>query len=330
MQGEALRAKINTVVTGLIGEPPDDIVLAPPGAVLKTSSGKVRRAAIRELYERGEVGKAQTSTGLAMAGLAWQGLQTQFRRNWTKAGEWRFAAYAWGVFALFAPMVWASAMILPSPSARWRVMRTCIVGLQRATGTPLLVNGLENLPADGQPFVVVANHSSYLDVYALTAALPRRLSFVAKIELAANKLLGAALRRIGTEFVERFDAEKGAQDASKLADALKQGKPLVFFPEGTFTRRPGLMPFHLGAFSAAVEADVPVIPIALRGTRSMLRGDSWFPRRGIISLTIGKPLHPAQIQRETGGDSWKTAIALRDLSRQYILQHVQEPDLDRL
>ena len=330
LQGEALRAKINTAVTDLIGEPPDDIVLAPPGAVLKTSSGKVRRAAIRELYERGEVGKAQTSTGLAMAGLAWQGLQTQLRRNWTKAGEWLFAAYAWGVFAWFAPMVWASAMILPSPSARWRVMRTCIAGLQRATGTPLLVNGLENLPPEGQPFVLVANHSSYLDVYALTVALPRRLSFVAKIELAANKLLGAALRRIGTEFVERFDAEKGAQDASKLADALKQGKPLVFFPEGTFTRRPGLMPFHLGAFTAAVEADVPVIPIALRGTRSMLRGDSWFPRRGIISLTIGKPLHPAQIQQETGGDSWKTAISLRDLSRKYILQHAQEPDLDRL
>ena len=328
-QSEALKAQVNTAVTNLLGEPPDDIVLAPPGTVLKTSSGKVRRAAIREGYEQGSVGKTKRSKWLTLLDLTWQGVRTQWTRSWAKAGEWLFAGYAWSVFAFFAPIVWGAAVILPSRLARWRVMHTCIVGLQRATGTPLVISGLEKLPPDGQPFVIIANHSSYLDVYALTAALPRPLNFVAKVELAANPLLGYSLRRIGTEFVERFDAEKSVQDTKKLSGTLQQGVPLVFFPEGTFTRRPGLMSFHLGAFTAAVEADVPVLPIALCGTRSMLRGDSWFPRRGIISVTIGEPLSPALLRQENGGDAWKTAITLRDLAREHILRHVQEPDLDR-
>ena len=326
---EALRSQINSAVTSLLGEPPDDIVLAPPGSVLKTSSGKVRRAAIRELYERSEIGKSRHSTWLNVLGLLMESWLAKTRRSIIKTGEWLFAVYAWSFFALLAPAVWASAVTLPTLNLRWQAMRSCIRWLQRATGTPVSLAGLENLPPEGQAFVLVANHSSYLDVYALTAALPRRLVFVAKAELGRNKLLGPALRGIGTEFVERFEAEKGVKDAKRLVGTLKQGNPLVFFPEGTFTRRPGLMPFHLGAFAAAIEAGVPVIPVALRGTRSMLRGDSWFPRKGIISVTIGKPCHPSLIMQENGGDAWKAAIQLRDLAREHILRHIGEPDLGR-
>jgi 1-acyl-sn-glycerol-3-phosphate acyltransferase len=324
---EALRSKINEAVTELIGEPPDEILLALPGAVLKTSSGKVRRAAIRDLYQRGEIGKSRHSTWLAVPGLLLEGLRATGRSRLTKAGEWLFAAYAWSLFALLAPVVWLSAMALPTPAARWIALRACVACLQRATGTPISVTGLDNLPAPGKPFVLVANHSSYLDVYALTAAIPRRLRFVAKVEFAGNPILGPALRRIGTEFVERFDVEKGVNDARRLAHALQQGSPLVFFPEGTFTRRPGVMPFHLGAFAAAIEAGVPVIPVALRGTRSMLRGDSGFPRRGIISVTLGSPSPTALMLQENGGDAWNAAINLRDQSRRHILRHVGEPDL---
>ena len=327
-QAEALRSQINAVVTDLLGEPPDDIVLAPPGAVLKTSSGKVRRAAIRELYEGTGFNESRQPNRLALAGSMLTGWRQAFSVHWMKAAEWLYAAYAWAAFALLAPAVWASVMLLPTPNSRWQAMRFCIRGLRWATGMPIVVTGLENLPPEGQAFVLVANHSSYLDVYALTAALPRRLGFVAKAELAGNPLLASALRRIGTEFVERFEAEQGAKDARRLAETLKQGSPLVFFPEGTFTRRPGLMPFHLGGFAAAVESGVPVVPVALRGNRSILRADGWFPRRGIISLSIGKPINPLPILHECGGDPWKAAITLRDVTRAYILRHSGEPDLE--
>ena len=71
--------------------------------------------------------------------------------------------------------------------------------------------------------------------------------------------------------------------ASPMLEALialaRQGRILVFFPEGTFTRRAGLSGFYLGAFKVAAEANLPVLPGVIRGTRSMLRGDQWFPRQ---------------------------------------------------
>ena len=102
--------------------------------------------------------------------------------------------------------------------------------------------------------VVVANHASYLDGLALCAALPPEFSFVAKRELAGQHIAGTFLRRLGTCFVERFDPRRSAADAEVLAAALQRGQSLVFFPEGTLTREPGLLPFRMGAFVLAARA----------------------------------------------------------------------------
>ena len=101
----------------------------------------------------------------------------------------------------------------------------------------------------------------------------------------------------------------------------------MFFAEGTFTRIPGLMPFHLGAFAVAAEAEVPVVPVVIRGTRSILRADSWFPRHGSISIDIGQAIHPHDLEKTAGKHRWKVAIASRNLCRKFILRHCGEPDL---
>ena len=77
----------------------------------------------------------------------------------------------------------------------------------------------------------------------------------------------------------------------------------MFFPEGTFTRRAGLSGFYLGAFRVAAEANLPVMPAILRGTRSMLRGEQWFPRWSPISVTIGNPITPGHRFRLGGATS---------------------------
>jgi 1-acyl-sn-glycerol-3-phosphate acyltransferase len=87
------------------------------------------------------------------------------------------------------------------------------------------------------------------------------------------------------------------------------------------------MPFRLGAFSIAAGANVPVIPIAIRGTRSILRGRSWFPHHGSITIEIGKPIDPEKIKATTDTREWNVAIELRDQSRDFILQHCGEPDI---
>jgi 1-acyl-sn-glycerol-3-phosphate acyltransferase len=166
----------------------------------------------------------------------------------------------------------------------------------------------------------VANHASYLDGLVLSAVLPPSFSFVAKQELSNQFVAGVFLRRIGTRFVERFDPRRSSEDTSRLSEYVRQGHSLVIMPEGTFSRTPGLRPFRMGAFVVAVEAGVPVIPVAIRGTRSILRGNSRFPRRGLVSINIGKPIHPA-------GSDWSAAIQLRDRARKEILHYCGEPDL---
>ena len=119
--------------------------------------------------------------------------------------------------------------------------------------------------------VFVANHASYLDVFVLLAVLPRPVSFVAKRELQSHALVAAILRRLGTVFVDRFDGVEDLRGFGQVARAT----PLFFFPEGTFTARPGLRPFRLGAFQLAVGEGLDVIPVALGGTRELLPDGSW-------------------------------------------------------
>ncbi len=157
-------------------------------------------------------------------------------------------------------------------------------------------------------------------VIVAASGLPCR--FVAKSELLSNPFTRIFLRKLGTEFVERFDVEKSVVDAKRLAFDDHECQPMVVFPEGTLYRMAGLHPFHMGAFIVAANSQVPVIPITLRGTRSKLRGNSLFPRRGDISVTISEPLKP-------NGSDWNAALELRDKARSEILSHCGEPDMSR-
>jgi 1-acyl-sn-glycerol-3-phosphate acyltransferase len=123
------------------------------------------------------------------------------------------------------------------------------------------------------------NHSSYMDALVLATVLPGEPAIVAKRELSDQRIAGPLLRRLGIPFVERYDVSGSLADAKGLVDLARRGRLLVFFPEGTFTRRPGLSGFYMGAFKVAAEANLPIFPGVIRGTRSMLRGDQWFPRR---------------------------------------------------
>jgi 1-acyl-sn-glycerol-3-phosphate acyltransferase len=174
--------------------------------------------------------------------------------------------------------------------------------------------------------VVVANHASYLDGALLVAALPRELSFVAKEALAPQFIAGTFLRRIGAEFVERFDARRGLADLKRIGRLGEDGAAVVFFAEGTFSAAPGLRPFHMGAFVTAMEAGLPVVPVAIAGSRSMLRSGSWFPHRGRLSVAIGEPLAPPPSSSEPG-ENWRAALKLRDRARAHISAHCGEADL---
>jgi len=316
---DALRQQINELAVELLGTPPDEVVLAPPNTVLKTSSGKIRRAASREVYERGDIGGARPSVRWQLLRLAMAAAIPQLRRGMRNAGKVLYAGYAWALFLLMATGVWLSVIYLPNLAWRRRFVRAAARLFLRLAGVSLMVRGLEHLPR-GRPFVLVANHASYLDGIMLSAALPAGLIYVVKREVEAQFVPRVFLRRIGAEYVDRLDAQRGAEDTARLRDAVHEGQSLVILPEGTFDRAPGLMPFHMGAFMVAARAGAPVVPAAIRGTRSMLRADSWFPRRGVVGIVIDAPITPE-------GAEWSAAVSLRDRARRDIAHHCGEPDL---
>jgi acyl carrier protein len=324
---QKLRNDINALSIDLTGIPPDEVVLAPPGSVLKTSSGKIRRSASRERYEKGKITKKPQNVVWQVVRLAFSGIKPQLRRIKHYLGSLFFALYSCSVFALITLVAWLSMVLLPKFSMRWRMVQVCAKLLAYVTATPLSVKGVENLPPEGTSCVLVANHASLLDAAALIAALSRHFRFIAKSEFTKNFYTRLPLEKIHTEFVERFEVTKSVQDTKHLRTVLESGHALFFFPEGTFSRVPGLMPFRLGAFSIAAEANVPVIPIAIRGTRSILRDGSWFPHHNPVHIEIGKPIDPEKIRSKADKKEWDVAIELRDQSRKFILQHCGEPDI---
>ncbi|MGF1640139.1 MAG: AMP-binding protein [Rhodospirillales bacterium] len=321
---QALTAEIDNLSADLVGGPTDVVLLAPPGTIPHTSSGKIRRAACRALWESGRLGSRDEAAWLQAVRLAVSGTLPRVRRAGRMAAAALFGGYAWLVAALLAPFAWLAAVVVPSAPRRWRMVQACARLLARITGTRLAVGGLENLPPAERPCVVVCNHASYLDGFVLVAVLPWPVGFVAKAELAARWPTRLPLRGLGAHFVERFDARKGIEDYRTIADACRRGRTPLFFPEGTFRRMPGLLPFHMGAFALAADAGLPVVPIAIRGTRSILRSGSWFPDRGGVTVTVCPPVPPP-----ADGDRWTAAVRLRDAAREAILRHCGEPDLER-
>jgi len=324
---EALRQAINGLAVDLIGGPPDDVVLAPLRTVLKTSSGKVRRAANRDIYERGLIGKPPSALWWQITRLGLAAAGTQFRRGLSRARGVLFAASATGLFAIVAPVFWVLTVALPYLTWRWAVTGLGFRMLSRLLGIRVSVHGLANLPPAGSPAVFVSNHSSYLDGLVLTSALPRPISFVAKAELQDNWVTRLPLRRLEAEFVERFDLGQGIDDARQVTRNLRDGYSPLFFAEGTLTRMPGLLPFQMGAFMTAAEAGAPMVPITIRGTRSMLRDGTWFLRPGAITVIIGKTIEPAPLAGKE--ELWTEAVKLRDQVRREILNQCGEPDLEK-
>jgi 1-acyl-sn-glycerol-3-phosphate acyltransferase len=315
----ALRTQINALAVELVGGPADDVVLAPPHTVLKTSSGKIRRAASRELYERGAIGHRAAPVWGQFAGLAIASARGRIVQLLRTAGELAYAAYVWAMFGVLGLVALAAALVVPTAAWRRAALHGIVRLMARLSGLPISVTGLEHVPAGG-PAVVVANHASYVDGLLLYALLPKRFVVAAKEGFARSfwtrRLLGAA----GARFVERFDPQRGVEDARALAALAATGQALAFYPEGTFTRSPGLAPFRMGAFVIAAQTGAPVVPVAFRGTRSALRAESWIVRRHPVSVVVGAPIAPT-------GTDWAAAVRLRDAVRAEILRHCGEPDL---
>lgn len=305
-------------VVDVLCSPADRIVLAPPGSVLKTSSGKIRRGATRQRYLQGTIGRRRR-VWWQVTRFAVGGIGTRLRRAGRALSNTLFGVWCWTAFAAVALPTLLVVSLLPRQAWRRAAARRGVIALLRITGTPLAVHGRERLPRD-RPVVIVANHASYLDSFALTAVLPASCTFVAGEIFGRKPVIGFVLRRLGVEFVERARHEQAVADAQRIARKSAGGETFVFFPEGGLSTTPGLRPFHLGAFVVAATTGRPVVPVAIAGTRWMLPPGAPVVRPGMIHITLLDPIGPA-------GSTWDDAVALQRTVRASILHHCGEADI---
>ncbi|WP_040786422.1 AMP-binding protein [Nocardia pneumoniae] len=314
-----LREQIVGVSVDLLGTPPDDVVLAPPGTVPKTSSGKLRRAATRERYERGHMRARPRPVWWQLARFAARGAIPSLRRARKLTATGAFALWCWAVLVVVGLPTLIAVALVPGLAARRAVVHAAARSLARLTGTPVTVDGAEQL-ARLSTCVVVANHASLLDGIALSTILPGGFTFVAGEVFERKPLVGFLLRRAGSRFVERTEREHSVADTHHLMEAARHGERLVVFPEGGISPVPGLRPFHMGAFLIAAKAGLPIVPVAVSGTRAMMWPDhGMIIRRGAIHFVVGEAILAA-------GDGWDAAVGLERAARAAIAEHCREPD----
>jgi 1-acyl-sn-glycerol-3-phosphate acyltransferase len=171
-----------------------------------------------------------------------------------------------------------------------RAARKWAEALLWAAGVKVTLEGVEHLQTE-EPQIIVSNHQSWFDVFALAAHLPVRYRFVAKKELEDIPVFGKAWKSCGHVSVDRGNREAAIEALDQAWREVHEEKlTMVLFPEGTRSPDGRLKSFKKGAFVLAVQGQVPLVPVAVVGSRSVMPKGSMKVRSGSITLRIGSPI----------------------------------------
>jgi 1-acyl-sn-glycerol-3-phosphate acyltransferase len=234
----------------------------------------------------------------------------QNRKDEKRAGGLRHLLSCLRSYFFFDPLIWLYTVVFGVPSLVCSLFDragTVQHGFARlwarlilvTIGVPVDVIGLEKIDTS-KPHIYAVNHLSAIDVPVLYGCLPFPFRILAKIELFRYPVLGWHLRRSGQIPVDQENVRRSARSLGQAAAAVKQGMPVLIFPEGGRSDDGQLKPFMNGAFYVAIKAQVDIVPMALVGTFEVLRMNSFhiMPRRVLILV----------------GDAIPTAgLTLRDL-----------------
>ena len=325
----AIAAAVTEQISQGLGLPPDRVELIPPGSIPKTSSGKLRREETKQLYVAGtlsakkspawvQIVKLGTSSTARTAG---QNISSGVRRVWDmiRGIYFIFLFIAWIIPA------WTIVLFFKDERAAGRYTSAALKVLFALAGSRVRVIGKEYMDTPG-PKIYVANHASYFDVLPLMLGLGVPYRFVAKSEVLNMPFIGTFLKKMGHLSFDRTNTGARRKAAQNIEGVLRAGDSVFVFPEGTFVPEPGIRPFQLGAFKAAVDTGAPLIPVSLAGTRNFLRDHTFLPRPGNVTITLSPPIYP----RSSGNSqsaNWQELVRLRDASREAIGRYSGEPVL---
>lgn len=317
-QKSKIKRNITEKISEMLGIPPDEVHLVAPRTIPKTSSGKLRRSAMLQGYTEGKIQKRKIPIWVQITKLFSYGLFNNIKKYTSKTAKIIYSSYAYLVFAIFIIPLWLVSYFISAKTTAKLIHFTTKL-LLTLIGIPVQVSGKENLSKES--CIYISNHASYIDTILLLSVLPPGTIFVGKKELLKVPVLKTFIKKLNFLMVNRLDFAQSIADAEELQNIIVEKKSILIFPEGTFTYATGLRPFKLGAFKISVETETPICPVALNGTRKVLRGDSHllWPRK--IKVHIGKLLMPKNKE-------WAEVINLRDKAKKEIAKHCGEPTLN--
>jgi 1-acyl-sn-glycerol-3-phosphate acyltransferase len=327
----AIVAAVTEQVSQGLGLPPDRVELIPPGSIPKTSSGKLRREETKQLYSSGKLSAGKAPAWVQIARLATAGAtRTIGAAIWSgvrRGLEILYALYFGVVFFLWIVPTWTIVNFISDFRKAGRFTSAALKLLFALVDCRVSVVGKEYVDAPGAK-VYASNHTSYFDVLALMLGLGVPYHFIAKMEVGGMPFIGTFLRKMGHTKFDRSNPESRLRQSEEMEKLLRAGESIFVFPEGTFTGEDGVRPFQLGAFKAAVDAGVPVVPVSLAGTRNFLRDGTYLPRRTSVTITVSPPIYPhvvSEAAKAEDGSAWHELIRLRDTTRETIARHSGEP-----
>jgi 1-acyl-sn-glycerol-3-phosphate acyltransferase len=162
----------------------------------------------------------------------------------------------------------------------------------RITGTPVRIQGLENIDSQGS-YILVSNHQSTFDIFALLGYLPVQFRWTAKAELFRTPFMGWAMSRIGYIPIERDSPKKAYRSMLRAAEVVRNGVSVIIFPEGTRSPDGNLQPFKKGVFLLALKSRAPILPITIQGTSKIMRKGDWRTYPGQVRIQIDPPIETA-------------------------------------
>jgi 1-acyl-sn-glycerol-3-phosphate acyltransferase len=159
----------------------------------------------------------------------------------------------------------------------------------RLSGVKVIVHGMEVLDPR-QTYVFISNHRSYLDTATLFAYIGRRIGILAKKELLRVPILGYGMGYVNVMAIDRSNRERALETTAAATERIRSGISFGVFAEGTRARPGELLRFKKGAFYMAVQAGVPVVPVAMKNTDKLMGKGTGFSRPGTIEMTILPPV----------------------------------------
>ncbi|MBW1837302.1 MAG: 1-acyl-sn-glycerol-3-phosphate acyltransferase [Deltaproteobacteria bacterium] len=214
------------------------------------------------------------------------------------------------IFLILNTLVLGTIVILISPLDRkgnfvhyigkfWSLMNIFL------SGTRIKITGQEKIQKN-QSYIVISNHQSLFDVWALIGKIPLQLRWIVKLEIRKMPIFGYALERMGHIYINRKTRSAAASSLEKAARKIKGGTSVIIFPEGTRSKDGHLLRFRRGGGIIALKSGVPILPVTVIGSRFVLPKDTLNLMPGKIEVIVGDIIDPGQFDENRIDDLMDT------------------------